>query len=436
MHHQKKILATAVLAACSGYATTASAQVTGPSSQDVEELIVFGTQSAPDSTTGSRLDLTLLETPATVDIIDGDAIRARVDTNVLEAVTRSASFTNESHPGVGGFSIAARGFRGQNAVTKLYDGTQYYNAADTITFPFDTWSIERIEVLKGPASVLYGQGGIGGAINVIPRKPERDGSGAVRVVAGEDSTTFVGVDFTGPLGDTLSYRIDYSNSQSDNWVFNGDSEAEMLAASLRWDVSDDLALSVRLDTGEQSPMVYYGVPVAQRDGFYGDFVPGTFNGDFIESFAASNFNVGDADLRFEDDSIRLEADWSISDTVSLQAELYQLTADRYWRNAETYFFEGPNQLERGDPLELGHDLEHTGLSTSFVFSPSGGGLQASVGFEVNDISFERPTNFGGLTTPAVSPSTRPTSSTPTISNRGRSPESRGARRTCATTSPT
>ena len=285
MQQKKTTLAIAVLAACGGYASTGVAQVAGPNASDVEELIVFGTQGARDSTTGSRLDLTLLETPATVDIIDGDAIRARVDTSVLEAVTRSAGFTNESNPGVGGFSVAARGFNGQNAVTKLYDGTEYYNAASTITFPFDTWSIERIEVLKGPSSVLFGQGGIGGAINVIPRKPERDGSGAVRVLAGEDSTTFLGIDFTGPLGDTLSYRIDYSNSQSDNWVFNGDSEAEMLAASLRWDVSDDLALSVRLDMGEQSPMVYFGVPVAQRDGFYGDFVDGTFNGDFIENFA-------------------------------------------------------------------------------------------------------------------------------------------------------
>ena len=107
-------------------------------------------------------------------------------------------------------------------------------------------------------------------------------------------------------------------------------------------MSDDLALSARYDMGDQSPTPYFGVPVAQRDGFYGDFVDGTFNGDFIEDFAESNFNVGDAELSFEDDSIRLEADWRASDTVSLQAQLYQLTSDRYWRNAETYFLEGTN----------------------------------------------------------------------------------------------
>jgi iron complex outermembrane receptor protein len=392
VQYQKKIVAVAVVAACGSYTPTGAAQ-------PIEEVIVFGTQGSRETATGSRLDLTVLETPATVDIIDGDAIRARIDTSVMDAVTRSAGFTNEGNPGNGSSSIAARGFTGQGAVTKLYDGTNYYTAAGTVTFPFDTWGVERVEVLKGPSSVLYGEGGIGGAINIVPRQPERERSSEVRVLAGENSTAFVGLDFTGPMSDSVAYRVDYSNSQSDNWVFNGDSEAEMFSASLRWDVSDDLALSARYDMGDQSPMPYFGVPVAQRDGFYGDFVAGTFSGDFIEGFAESNFNVGDAQLGFEDDSIRLEADWRASDSVSLRVQLYQLTSDRYWRNAETYFLDGTSVIERGDPLELGHDIEHTGLRTNVVLAPSGDVVRVSVGFEINDVSFERPTNFGGAHNP-------------------------------------
>ena len=59
--------------------------------------------------------------------------------------------------------------RGQDVVTKLYDGNNYYTMASTITFPFDTWAIDRVEILKGPASVLYGQGGVAGAYNVVPK---------------------------------------------------------------------------------------------------------------------------------------------------------------------------------------------------------------------------------------------------------------------------
>ncbi len=381
MQQRKTTLAMAVLAACGGYTSTSVAQVTGPNASDVEELIVFGTQGARDSTTGSRLDLTLLETPATVDIIDGDAIRARGDTSVLEAATRSAGFTNESNPGVGSFSISARGFTGQGAVTKLYDGTNYYNAASTVTFPFDTWSVERVEILKGPSSVLYGEGGIGGAINVIPRKPQRDQSGEVRVVAGEDSTQFIGIDYTNALGDSAAYRIDYSNSQSDNWVEpNGDSEAEMLALALQWDVSDDLVLSARFDSGDQDAMRYFGIP--------------NENGDFVRDFVGMNFNVSDSIVSYEDDSIRLKAEWQASDNVGLQAELYQLTSDRMWKNAEAYFLVASDELERWDPLMIGHDMEHNGLRTNLSFGSSGDGVRASVGFEMNDVSFDRPTNFG------------------------------------------
>ena len=116
-----------------------------------------------------------------------------------------------------------------------------------------------------------------------------------------------------------------------------------------------------------------------------------FNGDFIDDFAESNFNVTDSELNYEDDSIRLEADWQASDALGLQAQLYQLTTDRLWRNAETYFLVGPNELERGDPLELGHDMDHNGVRTNLSFASSGDGVRASVGFEMNDVSFDRPT---------------------------------------------
>ena len=381
MHDEQKLLALAVLAACGGQISPAAAQSTVPDARGIEEVLVYGTQGGRESATGSRLALTLLETPATVDIIDGDAIRARVETNVLDAVTRSAGFTNESNPGNGNSSIAARGFDGQGSVTKLYDGTNYFTAAGTITFPFDTWGVERIEVLKGPSSVLYGEGGIGGAINVIPRRPQRERSGDVRVIMGENDTAFVGLDYTGGIGESAAYRVDYSNSQSDNWVRSGESDAEMLSLAFDWEVSDDLSLSARYDTGEQHPMKYFGIPVV--------------NGDFFGDFLESNFNVADAEIRYQDDSLRLKADWQASDNVSLQAELYRLSTERLWKNSEYYAYDtGTRLLDRFDPLVIGHDMDHTGLRTNVVFAPRDGSIRASVGVETNDISFERPTNFG------------------------------------------
>lgn len=372
--YRLNLLSLAVTAACGGLGGVASAQT-------IDEILVFGTQAAPESATGSRLNLTVLETPATIDVIDGDAIRARIDTNVLDAVTRSAGFTVEANPGNGHSSIAARGFTGQGSVTKLYDGQNYYTAAGTLTFPFDTWGIERVEVLKGPSSVLYGEGGIGGAVNVIPLKPQFDTDGSVRAIAGANNTTFFGFDHTTALTDNLAYRFNYSRNNSDNWVNNGDSEAEMLALALRWDVSDDLSLSARYDRGEQEPMRYFGAPAA--------------NGDFLRDFVGINFNVSDAEIRYKDDALRVRADWSASDTVTVDAEYYSMASDRFWKNAEWYIYDSGSQLvERWDPLMLGHDMTHDGLRAKVRFSPSGGRVNALVGAEINDLSFERPTNYG------------------------------------------
>lgn len=375
----KSLLALVVIT----QANLTGAEETKNRDSKLEEISVFGQQINTQSSTGSRLDLTIMETPATVEIISGDSIRDRLDFTVLEAVTRSAGFSSEATPGNGGQSIAARGFRRQGAVTKLFDGTNYFTAAGTITFPFDTWGVERIEILKGPSSVLYGEGGIGGAINVIPKTPEQEHSGEIRVSVGEDDTTFYGIGLTGGLTDNLAYRLDYSNNQSDNWVDNSDSESEMLSLAIRWQVNEDLSLSLRYDYGDQEPMKYFGIPVV--------------NGDFARQFLGDNFNVGDAEISYEDQAIRLKADWNISDAVSMQAEYYHLKTERFWKNAEFYSLDSSTGvIDRFDPLVILHDMEHDGLRINFVFSNTlgGVGLRTSAGFEVNDISFERPSNFG------------------------------------------
>ena len=140
---------------------------------------------------------------------------------------------------------------------------------------------------------------------------------------------------------------------------------------MQWDVSDDFVLSARVDSGDQDAMRYFGIP--------------NENGDFVRDFVGMNFNVSDSVVSYEDDSIRLKAEWQASDNFGLEAELYQLTSDRMWKNAEAYFLVGPDELERWDPLMIGHDMEHTGLRTNLSFSSSGDGVRASLGFEMNDV---------------------------------------------------
>ena len=348
----------------------------------IEEVIVLGVNT--DNDTGSRLGLTVMETPATVEVIDGDTIRERLDTSILEAVTRSAGFTNDAHHAEGGQDVAARGFHTQGTVTKLFDGTNYYNAWNTISFPFDTWGVERIEVLKGPSSVLYGEGGIGGAYNVIPKRPQQEHSGDMRLSVGEDDTHFIGVSLTGGLTDSLAYRLDYSNNQSDNWVDRADSETEMISASLLWQVTEDLSLTASYDYGDQEPMRYSGTPLV--------------DGDFPSELLKSNYDVRDGVIRHEDSVARIKADWNISESLSMQSEVYRLESERYWRTVDWYDYDrAAGTVMRGNPGIFAHDVEHDGFRTNFVFDAGNGErkLKTSLGFEVNDLTFERAVNFGG-----------------------------------------
>ena len=82
--------------------------------------------------TGSRLGLTALETPASIESIDIDTIRSRGDNNVREAVSRSTGITDISNLGSGVF-FSARGFTGNNSVGQAEDGIRLLTAASTST---------------------------------------------------------------------------------------------------------------------------------------------------------------------------------------------------------------------------------------------------------------------------------------------------------------
>ncbi|AXF20278.1 TonB-dependent siderophore receptor [Burkholderia pyrrocinia] len=339
--------------------------------------------------TGSRLGLASLDTPASVETVTAAQIDARGDRTVLDAVTRTAGFASAIAPGTGGTALSVRGFSGQESVMTLLDGLRLFPAAGTITFPFDTWSVDRIDVLRGPASVLYGEGAIGGVVNVVPKRPRRTRETTLQFGIGPDGAKRVGFDTTGALGPRLSYRFHASDARANGLAERADTHTTAFGGALKFDASPRFTLTLDYDYGRQMPATYYGVPAP--------------HGVLDATLRKLNYNVGDATIAYYDQWTRLSATYRPAAGVTVDNQLYYLTSNRHWRNAESYVLDSATgRVARSDYLDIGHHQRQVGdrLSARVDGTLFGRANRFVVGTEFNRITFTGTNNapYGGEST--------------------------------------
>ncbi len=369
---------------------------------ELDEITVQGERNAardgPNLTArghaGSRLSLTPLETPASVDIVSGDVIRDRGQSSLAEAVSQNATgFSYIGTPGNGLASFSTRGFTGVGSVTTLYDGVRLYPGQGTVTFPFDTWTVDRIEVLRGPASVLYGEGAIGGAINVIPKKPlfgtRRN---EARVTVGTDGQIGLAVGSAGQITDRIAYSLDVSGLRGDGWMDRGDFKNLAFSGALAWRPTDELSITLSHDGGHNQPSRYFGTPLRGA-------------GQIERAWIGQNYNVANGVIRFNDNITQLKAEWTPNETVSLRAVAYYVDANRLWRNAESYRWNPATGLiDRSSFIEIKQQHAQVGARADATIRSTVFGManETVVGFDVNRFQFSR-LNNGGYADPVPNP---------------------------------
>lgn len=300
------------------------------------------------SATGSRLGLSARETPASVSSLGAADMAERDLTRAQDAAVRMPGITESPSPGNGGTALAARGFGGHNSVAQMVDGTRLIVAAGTISYPFSTWPLESVQVLRGPASVLYGDGAIGAAVNYITKQPRFDKSEREAfVAAGSYGALQGGVGLRGPINDSLAYSVYLDAQKSDGYRAFMDTQRHNYALALTARASSALSATLSLDGGVNDDARYFGTPLK--------------NGQLDARQRRSNYNVADSVVRYDDRVWRLKVDWQVSAALRLRNETYHLSTDRHWRNAESYAFNAAGtQIERGDYLEILHDQQQTG----------------------------------------------------------------------------
>ena len=337
---------------------------------------------ATPTVAGSRLNLSALETPASTSSISAGQIEQRNNLTVQDAVTRSPGITFIGNPGDGGTGLSARGFTGHGSVMTLFDGARLYTGAGTQTFPVDPWMVEQIDVIRGPASVLYGEGATGAVINVIPKKPfTGDILNRLRLGYGSWDRQQLGLDSGGSLSERLSYRLTLNQQAGNGWVDRTDSRSLALSAALRFDASDDLSFTLAHERGDAQPANYYGTPL--------------IDGHYRSSLRKKNYNIHNDEQRYHDEWTRFTTDWAVNDQLSASNQLYYIKSRRHWRNAENYRWDADRgQLERQSYLEIKHNQEQIGDRQTFTFDHRLFGLASKtlVGVEYNKVRFNVDSN--------------------------------------------
>lgn len=336
--------------------------------------------------TGSRLGLSIGETPASVEALDADTIRARGDLQVKDAITRSTGLTDSSSPG-NGISYSARGFNGNGSVAMLENGQRLLVGSGTATTPSDPWGYEYIEVLRGPGSIVYGSGTTGATINAVRKAPQRATTFEALAGAGGGRALRGGVGGTGALGATGAFRIDAYAGRSDGFIDRGEARHGKLLSSAAFELAPGLDLGLQLDHAQQEPQRYFGTPLV--------------NGGIAAGLRRQNYNVGDAQIKYVDDKGVLRLDWRVSAALAVSNELAYMKARRNWRNVEYYVYDPAAQLvERSDYIAIRHDQEHTGNRLEARWNS--GAHRAVAGWEAATINYTHTNNapYGGASSVA------------------------------------
>lgn len=384
MKTKLSIIAAAAAILCAAPAV-ASDDITLPS------VIVNGTADsglglARQNATGSRLGLSIEETPASVEALDTDTIRARGDLLVKAAITRTTGLTDSSSPG-NGISYSARGFNGNSSVAMLEDGQRQLVGSGTATGPSDPWGYDYIEVLRGPGSIVYGSGTTGATINAVRKAPQRASSVEGLAGFGGGRALRGGIGGTGALGDKGAFRVDAYADRSDGFIDRGEARRGKVLTSAAFDLAPGLDLNLQLDHSEQKPQRYFGTPLV--------------NGRIAGELRDQNYNVGDALIKYVDDKGVVRLAWQATPALSISNELVYVKARRNWRNVESYAYDAlANVVERSDYIAIQHDQEHTGNRLEARWN--GGAHRVVGGWEIATINFTHTNNspYGGSSTVA------------------------------------
>lgn len=259
-----------------------------------------------ETTIGTKTAINVMELPQSVQVLTEQLIVDQAARNITDLYRSIAGVSEFSYSGV-----TFRGFRDDANV--FYDGVRG-DPYSGFSVP-QLFNVQRVEVLKGPASALYGGGEPGGMINYVTKKPTFVESKELTLSTGSEDMIGGSLDFTGGLTQNLAYRFGAYYQQEDSFRNNADSQNAEVAGGLLYEISDDTKLTTTFDLIKQDlgGNRLRGVPVDDA-------------GNFL---VAPSYNANEKSDFQKMDALVLQAilDHQFSDNFSVKTQVRYLNND-------------------------------------------------------------------------------------------------------------
>ncbi len=337
------------------------------------------------SSTATRTDTPLRDVPQSIQVIPRAVIEDRGVTELGDTLETAGSVVSAGQRGTSVFgpNLLIRGFANRGGIFR--DGIQSFSLA-----PLSTNDIERVEILRGPASVLFGQGEPGGIVNLVSKQPLAEPRYEVGASVGSYDDYRGNVDLSGPLTEDRSVRyrlnLSYENYGSFRDLVNG--ERLLVSPSLTWDLGPSTSLNFygqyardRETTDEGIPFTADGPLNVPRSRFVGEefaeFSQDQFTlGYRLDHNVSDNWSLRHSTQYLQFSPQRVAAFYDSVDEATGEVERTQFFADGYYRR----LFTNVETVGRFQTGSIGHQvligaeyrnvLEQPGFRTGGLAYPS------------------------------------------------------------------
>ncbi len=209
-----------------------------------DDIVVTGRNFVVEqAASATKSNAPILETPQAISVVDSDFI----DTLNLRTVAEALNYTSGVRSQAFGSDTRIdyyqlRGFANANF---FKDGLILNNSGNFLSWATPAEGVERLEILKGPASVLYGSGSAGGLVNIVSKAPSRHRIVNLQAGADEYGSVYGSADLGGAISDTVAFRANALVRRGDTQVEQAQDNRTYAALALGWTPTADTSLTLR-----------------------------------------------------------------------------------------------------------------------------------------------------------------------------------------------